>query len=79
MRSPVIRLDHCPGAIVRASRAFEGTGTFLAAAPGELKSIVLEGNTLGGARSATEEVKADFWHAAEPPTEHETSLSVGRR
>ena len=59
--SPVIRLDRCPGAIVRASRAFAGTSTFLAAAPGELKSIVLEGNTLGNARKTTEENADDIW------------------
>jgi polygalacturonase len=59
--SPVIRLDRCPGATVRASRAFAGTGTFLAVAPGELKSIVLEGNTLGNAKQATEETADDIW------------------
>jgi polygalacturonase len=59
--SPVIRLDRCPGAIVRASRAFAGTGTFLAVAPGELKSIVLEGNALGNAKKATEETADDIW------------------
>jgi hypothetical protein len=52
---PVIRLDHCPGTIVRGSRAFAGTGTFLSVAPGELKDIVLLGNTLGRARRAAEE------------------------
>ncbi|MGA2267397.1 MAG: glycoside hydrolase family 28 protein [Bryobacteraceae bacterium] len=59
--SPVVRLDHCPDAIVRGSRAFAGTGTFLAVAPGELKGIVLEGNTLGNARKATEETAEDLW------------------
>src|ERR1035438_7614092 len=58
--TPVIRLDHCPGAIVRGSRAFAGTGTFLSVAPGELKSLVLEGNMLGGARKATEESGKDY-------------------
>lgn len=53
--APVIRLDHCPGAIVRGSRAFAGTGTFLSVAPGELKGITLEGNQLDAARKATEE------------------------
>jgi hypothetical protein len=48
--SPVVRLDRSPGAIVRASRALEGTGTFLSTGPGELKSIVLEGNVLDSAR-----------------------------
>ena len=64
--SPVIRLDRCPGAIVRASRAFAGTSTFLAAAPGELKSIVLEGNTLGNARKTTEENADDIWKLSLP-------------
>jgi polygalacturonase len=59
--TPVIRLDRCPDAIVRASRAFAGTGTFLAAGPGELKNIVLEGNALGKAQKATEETAVDFW------------------
>jgi polygalacturonase len=59
--SPVVRLDRCPGATVRASRAFAGTGTFLAASPGELKGVVLEGNTLGNARKATEETADDIW------------------
>jgi polygalacturonase len=77
--SPVIRLDRCPGAIVRASRAFEGTGTFLSTAPGELKNIVLLENALGAARTATAEAKLDFWRTAEPPTEHEVSNSAKRR
>ena len=64
--SPVIRLDRCPGAIVRASRAFSGTGTFLAVAPGELKDIVLESNTLGKAGKATEETAVDLWKAPLP-------------
>jgi hypothetical protein len=53
--TPVVRLDRCPGAIVRSSRAFPGTGTFLSVAPGELKSVVLEGNTLTEAKKPTEE------------------------
>jgi hypothetical protein len=69
--APVVRLDRSPGAIVRASRAFEGTGTFLSAGPGELKSIVLEGNVLSNARRPMVEVKADYWKAAEPATEVE--------
>jgi polygalacturonase len=56
---PVLRLDRCPGAIVRASRAFAGTGTFLSVAPGELKNIALEANVLGDAQKATEETAAD--------------------
>jgi polygalacturonase len=59
--SPVIRLDRCPDAIVRDSRAFAGTGTFLQVGTGELKNIVLQGNTLGKATKATEETAEDFW------------------
>ena len=69
--APVVRLDRSPGAIVRASRAFEGTGTFLSTGPGELKGIVLEGNVLGSARNPTAEAKADYWKSAEPATEAE--------
>jgi hypothetical protein len=58
--APVIRLERCPDAIVRASRAFAGTGTFLSVAPGELKSVVLEGNALAAARKPTEEAATNF-------------------
>jgi hypothetical protein len=58
---PVVRLDRCPGAVVRG-RAVAGTGTFLSMPPGELKSVVLEGNALG------KESATDFWQAlARPP------------
>jgi polygalacturonase len=67
--APVIRLDRCPGAIVRKSKAFAGTNTFLQTAPGELKTIVLEGNATGGAKKAAEEKIQDFWQVQEPPTE----------
>ena len=53
--TPVIRLDNTPGAIVRDSRAFPGTGTFLSTAPGELNNLFLEGNLLGEARTPQEE------------------------
>jgi len=65
--APVVRIDRSPGAIVRASRAFPGTVTFLSTGLGESKGMFLEGNVLGGAR--TVEAKGDFWKAAEPPTE----------
>ena len=77
-QAPVIRLDRCPGAIVRASRAFAGTGTFLSTGPRELKGIVLEGNALSSARKATEEAEVDYWRTTEPPTERETSTSSQR-
>jgi hypothetical protein len=62
--TPAIRLDRCPGAIVRGSKAYAGTGTFLSVGPGEGKGVVLEGNILGAARKAVEEAAADFWKAA---------------
>lgn len=68
---PVVRLDHCPGAILRASKAFPGTGTFLSLGPGELQGMVLEGNVLGGARKAAEEIAMKFWQVVAPPTERE--------
>ncbi|HWB85668.1 MAG TPA: glycoside hydrolase family 28 protein [Bryobacteraceae bacterium] len=67
--SPVVRLDRCPGAIVRNSRAFSGTGTFLSVAPGELSSIIQQGNTLTHAQKPTQEVAGDFWPPPPPPRE----------
>jgi len=52
---PVVRLDRSPGAVVRASRAYAGTGTFLSTLPGELKTILLVGNALEAAQRPTEE------------------------
>ncbi len=60
--APVVRLDRCPGAVVKG-RAVAGTGTFLSVPPGGLKSVVLEGNALGSARKATEEAATDYWQA----------------
>jgi hypothetical protein len=77
-QAPVIRLDRCPGAIVRASRAFDGTGTFLSTGKGELKRIAMEGNAIANSRKATEEADADFWRTPEPPTERETNTSSRR-
>ena len=58
--APVIRLERCPGAVVRGSHAFAGTGTFLSVPPGERKAIVLEGNSLTNARNPTEEAEGNF-------------------
>jgi hypothetical protein len=55
--APVIRLERCPGAIVRNSRAFAGTGAFLSVPSGELKKVVLEGNVLGAAKQPVEEAE----------------------
>jgi polygalacturonase len=53
--SPVIRLTQAPGAILRNSRAFPGTGVFLSVVPGELKSVRMQGNILENADKASEE------------------------
>lgn len=53
--TPVIRLDNTPAAIVRESKAFEGTDIFLSAGPGELEGLQLEGNLLKNARVGQEE------------------------
>jgi polygalacturonase len=69
--SPVVRLDRCPGAVIRNSRAFRGTGTFLSAAPGELKAIQAIGNSLENAKKPAGESSRNFWQTSEPPTEGE--------
>ncbi|MGO9587829.1 MAG: glycoside hydrolase family 28 protein [Limisphaerales bacterium] len=53
--APVVRLERCPGAIVRNSQACDSTGTFLSVPAGELKSIKLDGNALDAAKHPTEE------------------------
>ena len=53
--TPVVRLDDAPGAVVRNSRAFAGTGVFLCTGKGELEKIDLEGNVLSNAAVATQE------------------------
>jgi hypothetical protein len=66
---PVVRLDHCPGAIVRNSRAFAGTSTFLSVGSGELKTVILEGNALGRAGKPAEESARSYALTPESPTE----------
>jgi len=58
--APVIRLERCPGAVVRSCRAFAGTGTFLSVAPGELKTVSLEGNVLGEAKQPAVEAEMNL-------------------
>jgi polygalacturonase len=57
---PVVRLEKCPGAIVRDSRAFAGTGTFLSVPPGELKNLFVKGNALGEATKPTAEAEGKY-------------------
>jgi len=60
LNAPMIRLEHCPGTVVRNSRAFPGTGLFLSVAPGELKDVTLEDNALGDAQKPVAEETGDF-------------------
>lgn len=53
--NPVVRIENCSCAVLRNSRAFEGTGTFLSVKPGEAKGLVLENNVLSDAKQAVEE------------------------
>jgi polygalacturonase len=52
---PVVRLTKSPGAVLRDSRAYAGTGVFLSAGAGELKSVMLLDNALQTATVQTEE------------------------
>lgn len=54
-KTPVIRLDNCPGAVIRASKESSGAGTFLSLEPGKIKGVVLEGS------HKVEEVAVDLW------------------
>jgi polygalacturonase len=57
--APVIRLERCPGAVLRNCRAVAGTVTFLSVPPGELKDVALEGNVLTAARQPVVESAAE--------------------
>jgi hypothetical protein len=51
--TPAIRLEETPGAVVRNSRAYPGTGVFLSAPEGELKDVAFEGNVMANAETPT--------------------------
>jgi hypothetical protein len=51
--TPVIRLESTPGAVIRNSRAFPGTGVFLSMPDGELSGIALQANLLDNAETPT--------------------------
>lgn len=67
---PVIRLENSPGAILRDSRAFPGTGTFVSVPAGQLKQIVLQGNVLNSAKTPTEESGAAGNQEVQQGSEH---------
>jgi hypothetical protein len=51
--TPTIRLEETPGAVVRNSRAYPGTGVFLSMPEGELKDVAFEGNVMANAQTPT--------------------------
>lgn len=53
--APVVRFTKSPGAILRDSRAVQGTDVFLSTGTGELRSVILLGNALAGSKTPTEE------------------------
>jgi polygalacturonase len=63
--APVLRLDDCPNAIIRDSRAWPGTEVFLSTQPGA-KYILHEKDQLA-AKNPTEEKTEDYWKAINSP------------
>jgi hypothetical protein len=51
--TPVVRLEGTPGAVVRNSRAYPGTGVFLSTPEGELKDVAFEANVMAYAETPT--------------------------
>jgi polygalacturonase len=66
--APVIRLDNCPDAIVRAGRALAGTVVFLSLAPGQQGHTILEGNQVAAAKTSLEESDKDWWSNQKKPS-----------
>src|ERR1035437_2246915 len=66
--APVIRLEETPGAVVRNSRAYPGTGVFLSTPEGELKDIVFLSNIMANAATPTA--------AGPPPNRRTTTVST---
>jgi len=65
--APVIRLDRVTGALIQASRAWPGTGTFLSLAPGLMNAVKLDANDLTAAKTQTEESATDYWQGIDSP------------
>jgi hypothetical protein len=68
--APVLRLDDCPAAIIRDSRAWPGTDVFLSTQPGA-KYILHEKDQLN-AKSPTQESTEDFWKGINTPDRAKT-------
>ena len=66
--TPVVRLEETPGAVVRDSKAFAGTGIFLSMPEGELKDVVLTDNLMTDASAATATGTSSNWPSALPIT-----------
>jgi outer membrane protein OmpA-like peptidoglycan-associated protein len=66
--TPVIRLEKTPGAIVRDSKAYPGTGAFISTPPDEVGNVSLQGNVTGEARTLVSANAKEDWPAATPVT-----------
>jgi hypothetical protein len=58
---PVVRLDNCPGAVIRGSKAFTGTNVFLSVPGRERNQVLLMNNLLSGAKVEAQEADTDLW------------------
>ena len=61
--APVIRLDDCPGAIIRGSKAWTGTNDFLSISPQQRSQIIMTNNILSAAKREVLEAETDLWPA----------------
>jgi hypothetical protein len=61
--APVVRLDDCPGAILRGSKAWTGTNVFLSVSPRQRSQIILMNNLLSAAKLEVQEAETDLWPA----------------
>jgi polygalacturonase len=65
--APVVRLDRTKGATVRNSIAWNNTGVFLSLAPGMKSDVVMVGNNLNAAATASKEEEVDPWKSINTP------------
>jgi hypothetical protein len=72
--APVIRLDDCTGVIVRASRAWPGTDTFLSEKPNAGAETILDTAYLGKTKQTRAASDEDFWKGIASPDRPAISL-----
>jgi polygalacturonase len=65
--APVVRLDDCPGSIIRSGRAWPGTEIFLSEKPNAAGETILDTAYLGNAKQARVESPEDYWKGIASP------------